>query len=86
MIGAGTEGASGPNDPNCQLTGYSEIHSAAAADAMIIARDPNAFKSDGTRIFVSNGPPWENRIENDSGWFFTRPGNAYVGIRVANGS
>lgn len=49
----------------------------------VIARDPNAqvgrdrFKSDGTRVFVSNGNLWTNRVEDVSGWFFTRSGEAY---------
>jgi hypothetical protein len=54
----------------------------------IIARDPNAkfgngerFASNGTRVFVSNGNLWNNRIEDASGWFFTRSGDAYAAIR-----
>lgn len=54
----------------------------------IVARDLKAefglarFKSNGTRVFISNGPLWNNRIEDPSGWFFTRCGDAYVAIRV----
>jgi hypothetical protein len=57
----------------------------------IIARDPKAqfgvgrFKSNGTRVFLSNGPLWDNRVEDASGWFFTRCGNAYAAIRPAGG-
>jgi hypothetical protein len=58
----------------------------------IIGRDPNArfghggrFESDGTRVFVSNGDLWNNRIEDASGWFFTFSGDAYAAIRVADG-
>ena len=57
----------------------------------IIARDPNAkfgegrFMSNGTRVFISNGPLWDNRVEDPSGWFFTRNGNAYAAIRPAAG-
>jgi len=54
----------------------------------IIARDPNAefgrerFKSDGTRVFIRNGALWDNRVEDPSGWLFTRVGEAYAAIRV----
>ena len=41
--------------------------------------------SNGTRVFVSNGNLWKNRIEDASGWFFTRSGDAYSAIRVAGG-
>lgn len=58
----------------------------------VIARDPNAkfghggrFESDGTRVYVSNGNLWNNRVEDKSGWFFTRAGNAYAAIRPAHG-
>ncbi len=57
----------------------------------IIARDPNAvlgrdrFMSLGTRIFISNGALWDNRVEDKSGWFFTRAGDAYTAIRPATG-
>ena len=58
----------------------------------IIGRDPNArfghggrFESDGTRVFVSNGDLWNNRIEDASDWFFTLSGDAYAAIRVADG-
>ncbi len=42
--------------------------------------------SEGTRVFVSNGDVWDNRVEDtssSSGWFFTRAGDAYAAIRVA---
>ncbi len=57
----------------------------------IIARDPNAkfgrgrFESDGTRVFISNGALWDNRVEDPSGWLFTRVGNAYAAIRPPGG-
>ena len=57
----------------------------------IIARDPNAqfgrgrFMSEGTRVFIRNGPLWENRVEDTSGWFFTRCGDAYAAIRMPEG-
>lgn len=55
----------------------------------IIARDPNAklgrgrFMSEGTRVFIRNGPLWDNRVEDPSGWFFTRVGDAYAAIRIS---
>ena len=57
----------------------------------IIARDPNAkfgrgrFMSEGTRVFIRNGPLWDNRVEDASGWFFTRCGDAYAAIRAPEG-
>jgi hypothetical protein len=57
----------------------------------IIARDPNAqpgrgrFMSEGTRVFIRKGPLWENRVEDASGWFFTRAGDAYAAIRMPEG-
>lgn len=57
----------------------------------IIARDPNAqpgrgrFMSEGTRVFIRKGPLWDNRVEDASGWFFTRAGDAYAAIRMPNG-
>jgi hypothetical protein len=57
----------------------------------IISRDAKAepgrdrFKSDGTSIFISNGSLWDNRIEDESEWFFTHDdGNAYVAVRPAD--
>lgn len=57
----------------------------------IIARDPNAqagrgrFMSEGIRVFIRNGPLWDNRVEDASGWFFTRAGDAYAAIRMPEG-
>lgn len=73
-------------------TGYypvRAINGITGAAVSIVARDPNAefgqgrFKSDGTRVFISNGKLWDNRVEDKSGWFFTRADNAYVAIRAA---
>jgi hypothetical protein len=75
-------------------TGYytkRAISGITGAAVSIIARDPNAqfgrgrFMSEGTRVFIRNGPLWENRVEDASGWFFTRAGDAYAAIRVADG-
>jgi hypothetical protein len=72
-------------------TGYyarRAINGITGTAVSIIARDPNAefgrgrFMSEGTRVFIRNGPLWENRIEDPSGWFFTRAGDAYAAIRV----
>jgi hypothetical protein len=57
----------------------------------VIARDPNAkfgrgrFMSEGTRVFIRNGVLWTNRVEDASGWLFTRAGDAYAAIRVSQG-
>ena len=76
-------------------TGYYSVRATSGITGRavsIIARDPNAtfgngdrFVSNGTRVFVSNGNLWKNRIEDASGWFFTRSGDAYSAIRVAGG-
>jgi len=69
--------------------GRRAISGITATAVSIISRDPNAefgrgrFKSDGTRVFISNGDLWDNRVEDPSGWFLTRAGDAYVAIRVA---
>jgi len=76
-------------------TGYyarRAVNGITAAGVSIIARDPKAifgldrFKSNGTRVFISKGELWDNRAEDKSGWFFTRAGDAYVAIRMADGS
>lgn len=58
----------------------------------VIARDINAaigesrFESAGTRVFFrGDGELWANRIEDGSGWFFTRSGDAYAALKVAGG-
>lgn len=69
--------------------GERAINGITGNSVSIIARDPNAafgrgrFLSDGTRVFISNGDLWKNRIEDPAGWFFTRDGDAYAAIRVA---
>jgi hypothetical protein len=73
-------------------TGYyakRAISGITGAAVSIISRDPKAqfgrgrFKSKGTRVFISNGDLWENRVEVPSGWFFTYTGDSYVAIRAA---
>jgi hypothetical protein len=73
-------------------TGYypkRAISGITGAAVSIISRDPKAqfgrgrFKSDGTRVFISNGDLWENRVEDASGWFFTYTGDSYVAVRAA---
>ena len=69
-----------PNRATCGITGKA---------VSIIARDPNAaegrgrFMSNGTRVFLNNTLLWENRVEDPSGWFFTRAAGAYAAIRAA---
>ncbi len=61
------------------------------AGVSIVARDPNAqtgrgrFMSDGTRVFIRKGTLWDNRIEDASGWFFTRGGDAHAAIHIPGG-
>lgn len=43
------------------------------------------FMSDGTRVLIRNGPLWDNRVGDASGWFFTRAGDAYAAIRMPQG-
>lgn len=74
-------------------TGYycfRAVNGMTGTNVSIIARDPKAefgldrFKSNGNRVFISNhGELWTNRVEDASGWFFSRCGNAYVALRVA---
>jgi len=73
-------------------TGYygrRAINGITGTGVSIIARDPNAqfgrerFMSEGTRVFVRHGALWDNRVEDASGWFFTRAGDAYAAIRAA---
>ena len=75
-------------------TGYytgRALNGITGAGVSIIARDPNAqfgrgrFMSEGTRVFIRNGPLWDNRVEDASDWFFTRCGDAYAAIRVPQG-
>ncbi len=95
---AQTMGATFAADVNSRIvvtgTGYyakRAINGITGAAVSIVARDPNAkfgrgrFMSEGTRVFIRNGPLWENRIEDPSGWFFTRAGDAYAAIRVPEG-
>ena len=95
---AQTPGATFSADPKARLivlgTGYyckRATNGLTGRGVSIVARDPkarvglNRFMSNGTRVFLSNGPLWDNRIEDASGWFFTRCGDAYAAIRVPGG-
>lgn len=70
------------------VTTYRDLQGTAAPGCMIAMRDRNAeipgTDSVGTRIFVSYGEPWNNRVEQ-GGWLFTEVGDAYVGVRPAAG-
>lgn len=65
--------------------GMAEVHGVSAPDAMLVARDPHAALSDGTRIFVSRGALWDGRVQG-AAWLFVQTGDAYAAIRVATGS
>jgi len=57
----------------------------------VVARDPQAafghdrFQSYTTCFFITKGTLWGNKIEDPSGWLFTRSGKAYAAIRPAAG-
>jgi len=57
-------------------------------NCLIVARDPNADMgtTNSTRIFISDGDLWNNKLENDDGWFFTKAGDAYAGFKIAGDS
>ena len=95
---AQTMGATFAADVNARIvvtgTGYyakRAINGITGNGVSIIARDPNAgfgrgrFMSEGTRVFIRNGVLWTNRVEDASGWLFTRAGDAYAALRVAQG-
>jgi hypothetical protein len=76
--------------PVAKATEYKMETSAATngvlgENCLIVARDPQAVsaKSNSTRIFITDGDLWNNRLENDNGWFFTQAGNGYCAFRVA---
>lgn len=70
-----------------KMTTSKGVNGVLGPDCLIVARDPNADakKSNGTRVFVSDGALWDNREEDDSGWFFTRAGDGYAAFRVPGG-
>jgi len=74
----------GRGDIDSGRTGYTEITGITGTACSIVARDPGAESSIGTRIFVSYGAPWTNRVE-EGGWLFTRAGDAYAAVRPAAG-
>jgi hypothetical protein len=65
--------------------GMAEIHGVSGKDCLVVARDTHATQSSGTRIFVSSGQPWDNRVQV-GGWLFTLAGSGYAAIRVATGN
>lgn len=64
--------------------GMAEIYGVSRKDCLIVARDSHASQSSGTRIFVSKGALWDNRMQSGD-WVFTRAGGGYAAIRVASG-
>jgi hypothetical protein len=65
-------------------SGLREINAIAAPGAMVVARDPLASRSLGTRVFLPGGELWERR-EEVAGWLFSREGDAWLALRVAGG-
>lgn len=75
------------SDPNNEykMPTFYGVNGVGGTNCMVVGREPRAT-SWGTRIFVSNEALWDNRIENDEGWFFTyNSGGAYCAIRIAQG-
>lgn len=76
-----------PVENRNRLGGYATsraINSVLRPDCLVAARDPNVMeqKSDGSRIFLSDGALSDNRTEA-GGWIFSRSGNGYLAFRVA---
>jgi hypothetical protein len=83
VLGRGTHGQKPDGSvPDSELSGYSEILGDAGPGVMVVARDPKARESSGTRVFVSYDL-WDNRVIEGE-WLFTHSGDAYAGIRIAN--
>ena len=65
--------------------GYAEIRGISGKDCMVVARDVDATRNNGTRVFVSNGALTQNQ-ETQGGWWFSRTADAFIGIRPATGT
>ena len=86
----GVQFASGPDDlivihgrgldDNGRI-GFNEINGLVSEGVLVVARDPSVTRSGATRVFISNGALWNNRVVRN-GWFFTRAGDAYCAIRM----
>jgi hypothetical protein len=70
-----------------KMTTSKGVNGVLGPDCLIVARDINADpkKSNSTRVFVSDGALWDNREENENGWFFTRAGDGFAAFRIAGG-
>jgi len=70
-----------------KMTTSKGVNGVVGPNCLIVARDINADSktSNSTRVFVSDGELWENREENENGWFFTRAGDGYTAFRIAGG-
>jgi hypothetical protein len=64
--------------------GLWEIYGVSRKNCLVVARDVHASESSGTRIFISSGEPWDNRVQVGD-WLFTQAGAAYAAIRIATG-
>lgn len=74
----------GKKDPKSEVT-FKGVNGLVGPDVLLAARDPkvNPETTDTTRVFVFKGALWENRVEDNSGWFFTRAGDGYAALRIA---
>lgn len=90
-----TPGNEKEHDNYATNTTLSGVNSVVQGDTMIVARDFNAaattnggnFVDPGVSAFVSAGPVWDNFVDESatSGWLFTRAGDGYAAMRIANG-
>jgi hypothetical protein len=77
-------GTGGDNPDLENRNGYGDILGDAGPNVMLVARDPSAEASTGTRIFISDSI-WNNGLWGQGGWLFMQSGNGYAGVRIAAG-
>lgn len=72
-------------DVEYKMTTSNGVNGLLEENCLIVARDPNANEAttNSTRIFISDKDLWNNKLENDDGWFFTRAGDGYAGFKIA---
>ncbi|MCK4921657.1 MAG: T9SS type A sorting domain-containing protein [Bacteroidales bacterium] len=75
-------------DVEYKMTTSNGVIGVLGENCLIVARDPNAKErtTNSTRIFITDGDLWDNRLENDDGWFFTIAGDGYAGFKIAGDS
>ncbi len=75
-------------DVEYKMTTSNGVNGLLGENCLIVARDPNAdmATTNSTRIFISEGDLWNNRLQDDDGWFFTRAGDGFAGFKIAGDS